>query len=93
MMNNIPIIRLEIEHMKHAMLHAFADYQIHIDETLRNAVEAFCQPDNIERIVTKQVSDSLEQAIRDEVDNFFRWGKGRAAIKAAVLARLEQVSP
>jgi hypothetical protein len=92
-MHNIPIIRLEIEHMKHAMLHAFGDYQLQFDETLRKAVEVFCQPDNIDRIVTRQVNESLEQAIRDEVDNFFRLGKGRAAIKAAVLARLEQVSP
>lgn len=86
----LPIIKLEIERMKHTMVVAMSEYQAQIDSNLKAAVEAFCQPENLKRIIDAQVEQTLKQVIEEEVKNFFRYGKGRQVVSAAVVAKLSE---
>lgn len=91
METSIPVIRLEVEYMKHAILHAFTAHQLKIDTDLKEALERFCQPANIKAIVGKAVDQTLKNAIESEIENFFLYGAGRATIAEAVKKRLEKM--
>lgn len=84
----IPVVRLEVEYMKQAILHAFMDRQLKLDEDVNRAVDEFCRPGNIAAIIKRAVDDSLKEAINSEIEKFYRYGAGRAAIADAVQKRL-----
>jgi len=85
---NMPIIRLEVQGMKHTITHALMEHQTQMDEDIQKAVEDYCSEENISRVITQACRAELEQAIKEEVSSFFRYGDGRKAIKAAVGANL-----
>lgn len=89
-MNTIPVIRLEVEHMKHSIVAALSEYTAQIDEDLKNAVDAFCRPENLKRIIEETVNKELKIEIERQVQNFFRYGAGQQAIAYAVTQRLEK---
>lgn len=66
-MQNIPIIKLEVEGMKHTVQFMLAEYGTKINNEVSNAVERFCSSDNIERIIgdfaRKQLSNPLNQKL------------------------------
>lgn len=84
----IPIIRLEVEHLKHCILHAFSDYTLKFDETLKRAVEAYCTSATVDKVMTEAVEREMRTAIEQEIKDFFKYGEGREAVSAAVKARL-----
>lgn len=87
---SIPVIRLEIEHMRHTMMVALSQYTARLDENLRQAVEAYCTPENLARIIDDETHRVLDHVIREEVKNWFIHGEGREIIKAAVEKKLKE---
>lgn len=85
----LPIIRLEIEHMKHTMHHMFQETAFKLDEQIQGAVEEFCNPQHINGIVRAAVFKTLSAVLDEEVHNFYTKGEGRAVIRAAVEKRLK----
>jgi hypothetical protein len=85
-----PIIRFEVEHLKHCILHAFSEYALSFDKDIKEAINRFCKPENIQRIMNEAVRETMEQAINDEVQSFFRFGKGREVIKKVITKNLEE---
>lgn len=83
-MSSIPIIRLEVEGMRHAIVTALTDHQATLDADIQAAVTAYCTPDNIGRVVQQHVSRELQTAVVAAVERFFRWGGGREAVESAV---------
>lgn len=88
---SIPVVRLEVEYMKHAILHAFTAHTLKVDQDVRAAVEHFCRPENIQAIVKKAVDATLKHAIESEIEKFFLYGAGRSAIAEAVKKKLEKM--
>lgn len=86
---SVPVVRLEIEYMKHAILHAFTEHSARIDEDVRKAVEHFCRPENVKAIIEKAVNDTLKHAIEAEIDNFYRYGAGQRFLAEAVAKHLQ----
>lgn len=84
----LPVIRLTVEGMKHQIVTALSEYEMILSEEIKKAVEAYCRPENIERVVAEQARAVLDEVIRKEVEDFYRHGEGRKAVKEAVLARL-----
>lgn len=85
---NMPIIRLEVEGMRYAVMTALTEHQAQMDSDIRAAVDAYCTPDNLAAVVKEVATRALDAAIRDEVDRFFRWGAGREAVAAAVKEKI-----
>ena len=85
---SIPVVRLEVQYMKHAILSAFTDLQLKLDEDVKRAVDEFCAPGNVAAIIKRAVDASLKDAIESEIEKFYRYGAGRAAIAEAVQKRL-----
>jgi hypothetical protein len=89
----IPIIRLTLEGMRAEVLHALLSYEAELAEETRKAVEAFCTPENIQRVMQQHVHAVLSQAVRDEVEAYYRRGDGRAAVQLAVQEALHRWGP
>ena len=85
---SIPVVRLEVQYMKHAILHAFTEHTLKVDADVKRAVENFCRPENVSAIVKDAVDSSLKEAIYSEIENFYRYGAGRAHVAEAVRKRL-----
>lgn len=89
-MLDMPIITLEVSRMKYGIQHALSQHHFQISEEIKNAVDRFCEPENINRIIQTQASTTLEKVIKEEIDHFFRTGDGRAVIAEAVKASLSK---
>jgi hypothetical protein len=84
----IPIIRLDIQNMQRTMAYALSEYAAELDSTLQAALEAYCTPGNLERVIQSEVTKVLDQVIKEEVKNWFVYGEGRKTIKKAVEEKL-----
>ena len=84
----IPLIKLEVEGMRHTMAMALTEYTVRLDETLQAALAAYCTPENLERVIQSETQKVLDRVIREEVQNWFTYGAGRKAIKEAVEKKL-----
>lgn len=89
--NTVPIIRLEVEGMKHTVQMMLSKYAAELDKEVFDAVEKFCTSSNIERVINECTEKSIKQAIELEIGDFFRYGNGRKAIKEAVENQLNGI--
>lgn len=83
-MSSIPFIRLSVDGLRQEMVAALTEHQAQMDADLREAVEQYCQTENIKAIIHKAARDALEHAITEEVKHFFHFGDGRKAVAEAV---------
>ncbi|MBM5575853.1 hypothetical protein [Deefgea sp. CFH1-16] len=88
-MSAMPLIRLEVEGMKHTICVALQQHLLQMDEQIKASVDAICQPDHIAKIIEETASREIKTAIESEVRNFYNYGKGREAIKEAVNKALD----
>lgn len=89
-MSGVPIIRFEVEQMRHAVTLALCEYAMKMDADIQAAVAAAMTPENVSRAIQEAASKEIEHAIQGEISNFFRFGKGREAIKKAVTETLDR---
>ena len=79
----IPIIRLEIDHMKHAIASALgiegSDLEEFINEEIENQL-AILVKDEIPRMVR----DAIVQCTQDSLKSYFSYGDGAKAINDAI---------
>lgn len=85
---HIPQIRLELTNMKQAIIMAFNDRAVEQDADVRAAVEAYCTPENLSLVIGAAVRETLDRVIKQEIDDFYRYGDGRGIVKEAVQQRL-----
>lgn len=86
---HIPVIRIELERMSKSLCVAIMDEHVAMSEEIERAVKSFCEPNKVQNIVSEQVRRTLTAVIQSEVEQFYRNGDGRKAVKAAVIKRLE----
>ena len=87
----IPIIRLEVERMKHSILRALPEHAAAMDASVQAAIEAYCTPENIDSVVRKAATEALDAAVKEEVRSFFEWSRpGRQAVREAVIHHLNE---
>jgi hypothetical protein len=89
---NVPIIKLQVDHMRHEMAMALSSYTAQLDQNLQQAIERFCTPENLQRIIEDEADKQLDIAIREAVKHWFIYGEGRAVIKRAVEDKLRNNS-
>jgi len=86
----MPIIRFEIQGMRDTLLHAICDRQLKFDEYIAGAIDSYCDPDNLAKIMRQHVQCELNTAIRESIEGFFRYGEGRKVVREAVIKRLQE---
>lgn len=89
MSGRFPVLTLELSGMREALHFAFTEHQARLDEQVHAAIEAFCTPENLARVIDEKVNQVLKAAIHEEIQRFYTYGKGRDVIRAAVERRLK----
>lgn len=89
-MSGVPIIRFEVENLRHTVTLALQDYVAKMDADIQAAVAAAMTPENVSRAIQDAASAEIDLAIKCEISNFFRYGNGREAIKKAVAETLDR---
>lgn len=86
-MNELPIIRLELDQMRMSILHAFADYQGEISkvvtERLDSVIKNFDFKDTIDNIAF--------EVLKDSINDYFKYGEGRKIIELSLKDALSKV--
>jgi len=59
-----------------------------INSEIQAAVDKFCTPENLQHVVDEQVGSMIKWAVKGEIEDYFRYGAGRKAVREAVLAAL-----
>ena len=86
----IPIVRLEVEQMKHSILMACSEYAVQMDADIQAAVEEACKPEHISAVIRKYAHEEIDNAIKEEIKQFYRYGDGRKVVKEVVGAMLSE---
>jgi len=87
---NMPIVRLEVEHMKHSIQMACTEYIAKMDADIQAAVERVCTPEHISDVVCRAAKETIDKAVDEEVRSFYRYGAGREAVRKAVVDTLTE---
>jgi hypothetical protein len=80
----LPVLRLELEGMKAAILRSFTEYTVQMDLDIRDAIERVCRPENLKRIVNEEVAKAVNEIVRSEVSSFYNYGEGAGSIRRLV---------
>lgn len=80
----MPIIRLEVESMRYTIVTALTQYQAQLDSDIKKAVDLYCTPENIQKVIQDVTFSTLNYVIKEEVEKFFRYGEGRTVIAESV---------
>jgi hypothetical protein len=83
-MLELPTIRLEIEGMRHAILHAFSQHNRDIEEYLQKETEKFVKGYDFQAAVAKSLGPLFDEIVRKAVERHFTYGPGREAIEKAI---------
>lgn len=82
--DGFPTLRLEIDSIKHTMITSFAARSEAISKMVNDSVDKLCTPENIAMIIDQYAKDAIENAIKNEIGNFFAHGDGRKVIAESV---------
>lgn len=83
-----PIIRLEVEGMRHAILRALDDRASAINDETNKAIDRFIATFDWQAEVARLLEPMMREAIKAAMRNHFIYGDGRKAIDEAVRAAL-----
>jgi hypothetical protein len=90
-MYELPIVKLELQNMKQAMVVALADYQNEIAKSvelqLQNIVDTFDYKEAICQMVNKIIHDSIHKSI----ESYFQYGEGRKQLDRLIYESLHRL--
>ena len=79
-MDEYPLIKLEIESMKHAILHHFNSYQQDLSNCVKKEIESAIKNFDF----ASEVRKAVHQVISGTIDQYFKWGDGSKLISSAM---------
>ncbi len=74
--------------MRHEVHVALTQHLTAIDVSVQEALKEVCSEENIKAVVHRQVEETLNLVMKEEVERYFRYGAGRVSVKHAVIAKL-----
>lgn len=76
--------------MKATICAMLSEHTAKMDADIQRAVEEACSPENVLAVVQSAAAQAVQQALREEVEAFFKYGAGRRALKQAVEEQLSE---
>ena len=71
---NLPIIKLEVEHLRQCVVHAFAEQQIQYDKIFKQVLQEATTQEAVVQAVRDAVRTELRTKVQEAVKKFFSWG-------------------
>lgn len=87
---NVPVVRLTVDGMKYSLLATLREHCLELDEQVQRAVEAACEPAALQVMLNEVAAKEIRLAVSQEIERFYRYGKGREVIKDIVAAKLDR---
>jgi hypothetical protein len=84
-----PIVRLEIDDMKHQILHHLADYHGEVAAEIEKQIEYSIENFDFKEIVRECANKAIEEAIK----SYFSYGGGSSNIREALFQVFEKGDP
>jgi formaldehyde-activating enzyme involved in methanogenesis len=85
----MPIIKLELQNMKQAMMVTLGEHQAQISEYVEKSLDSTIADFDYDKVVAEVVNDCIKAAIQE----YFKYGQGRTLIKAATNEALAKLFP
>ena len=82
----IPIIRIELERMKHQIVVALGAAGSELGERIDAEIQRQIEAMPWENMIRETILDCVGEAMKD----YFKWGKGRRAIEQAITEAFEE---
>lgn len=86
-----PMVKLEIQGLKHQIIHAFADHnqelQSMVEAQLSAAIDNYPFEAEIQRLSKEVISDAIKGAL----EYYFKFGEGREVIKKSIIEALNKL--
>lgn len=82
------VLRIELERAKLSFVAMLSDAMVARDQEVKDAIERAMTPEALAAVVQREVNRAVEEAVRDEVEKFYRYGNGRSIVRDAVADRL-----
>jgi len=79
-MDQYPLIKIEIDQMKHTILHHFNSYQKNISDYVKEQIESAVKNYDFEG----EVKQAVYQVISRSLEDYFKWGDGNKLISNAL---------
>jgi hypothetical protein len=76
--------------MKYSLLATLREHCLELDEQVQRAVEAACEPGALQAMLNEVAAKEIRSAVSQEIERFYRYGKGREVIKDIVAAKLDR---
>lgn len=87
---NLPIIKIEIDHMRESIAHLISERDLEIDNYVQAALDKLCSAEAIQGLVEEATQKVVQEVVSQSVRSFFQYGEGYAAISGLVRERLKQ---
>lgn len=92
-MSEIPVIRIELERMRHTFCAMLGEHMAKMDRDIRAAIEAEITPERVGAMLRQQAAETLREAIKSALEASVRYGAGAATLRQMVDARVRELLP
>lgn len=79
-MKEIVTLRLDVEGLKHQMIHAFSKHSLEIEEQIKKACDNFLNSGELYLAVERE----FYKAVNESIKNYFSYGEGSRLVKEIV---------
>lgn len=87
MLNN-PILRIELDGLKHSTYHAMAGASDEINAELKRQLDAYLTTENIGALIAKEIARVVPNAISRAIEHYFRYGDGATQLEENIVDML-----
>ena len=91
MMKDTFAIKLDLTMMAEKLHGHIAHRAEEIDGLVNKTIQTYCADGTIERVVDAEVRKILDEAIKESIDNYFKYSKGKDHIRKRVETALDEV--
>lgn len=88
--SNAPLVHLTVKGMEYSLLAAISEHCLELDEQMQQAVKAATEPAALQVMLNEVAEREIRAAVSQEVERFWRYGRGREVIKDTVAAKLDR---
>lgn len=89
-MDQMPIIKIEIDGMRQSIAHALSTYhqdiEGYVDKNLKQVVETF----DYETLIRQVARESITKAVTQAIQSYFSYGEGYKEIEETITAVLKK---
>jgi hypothetical protein len=89
-MDNIPVIRIEFERMRHSIMSMVSQQNLEFDQYFQEALDSYCSEESVRRLIDSETKKAIDAAMKQEIGDYFKFGQGRHTLRRAIHAKLEK---